>query len=94
MSVNIACCECGKEHSIEELLDTEFIKCECTGGFHEFYILESMTVIRSTREVNNFKFERLKENIKDVQAIYHSNSDGPDSTECPMCNAEGIVEEV
>lgn len=43
MITKIACCDCGAEHSIEDLVYTTFVKCDCTGGYHEFYIVESAT---------------------------------------------------
>ena len=73
MSIKVACCDCGKEHSIEELLDTGFIKCECTCGFHEFYILESennMPKIRTMEEIEAELYQSINNLFQEIKAMH------------------------
>ena len=93
MITKIACCDCDTEQFVEDLLDAEFVRCDCTGGYHEFYVLEEDVEINTNKQnlIYESELKALKTSIKNVQVIYNSNSNGPDSTECPMCNAEGIV---
>lgn len=74
MITKIACCDCGAEHLIEDLLDTEFIKCECTGGFHEFYILEktpnTQTRIRTMEEIEIELHNYIKDLFQEIKDMH------------------------
>lgn len=93
MISKIECCDCGTVQFVEDLLDAEFVKCACTGGYHEFSVLEEDVELNVNKQNLIYESELipLKTSIKNVQVIYNSNSNGLDSTECPMCNATGIV---